>query len=116
MLKQIFFTPGPSQLYPTVSQHLQNATREQIGSISHRGKKFQMIFQEMKESLIDVLNIPPNYEIFLTSSATEIWERIIQNLIIKIQNLLESKLNENIHFINHPNWENNQSLRKQGKT
>ena len=90
MLKQIFFTPGPSQLYPTVSQHIQNATREQIGSISHRGKKFQMIFQEMKESLIDVLNIPPNYEIFLTSSATEIWERIIQNLII----------NSSHHFVN----------------
>tara|TARA_X000001036_G_scaffold132475_1_gene125297 strand:- start:1084 stop:2166 length:1083 start_codon:yes stop_codon:yes gene_type:complete len=81
MLNQLFFTPGPSQLYPSVPQHLQNAIREHIGSISHRGKKFQMIFQEMKESLTDILKIPPHYEIFVTSSATEIWERIIQNLI-----------------------------------
>ena len=83
MSNQLFFTPGPSQLYPTVTQHLNNAMRENIGSISHRGKEFQMIFQEMKELLSDVLNIPPDYEIFITSSATEIWERIIQNLITK---------------------------------
>ena len=83
MPNQLFFTPGPSQLYPTVTQHLNNAMRENIGSISHRGKEFQMIFQEMKELLSDVLNIPPDYEIFITSSATEIWERIIQNLITK---------------------------------
>ncbi len=83
MSNQLFFTPGPSQLYPTITQHLNNAMRENIGSISHRGKEFQMIFQEMKELLSDVLNIPPDYEIFITSSATEIWERIIQNLITK---------------------------------
>ena len=83
MSNQLFFTPGPSQLHPTIPQHLNNAMRENIGSISHRGKKFQMIFQEMKERLSDVLNIPLDYEIFITSSATEIWERIIQNLIIK---------------------------------
>ena len=81
MSNQLFFTPGPSQLYPTIPQHLNNAMRENIGSISHRGKEFQMIFQEMKERLSDVLNIPLDYEIFITSSATEIWERIIQNLI-----------------------------------
>ena len=90
MSNQLFFTPGPSQLYPTIPQHLNNAMRENIGSISHRGNKFQMIFQETKERLSDVLNIPPNYEIFITSSATEIWERIIQNLIS----------NNSHHFVN----------------
>ena len=90
MSNQLFFTPGPSQLYPTIPQHLNNAMRENIGSISHRGKKFQMIFQEMKERLSDVLNIPLDYEIFITSSATEIWERIIQNLIS----------NSSYHFVN----------------
>ena len=90
MSNQLFFTPGPSQLYPTVTQHLNNAMRENIGSISHRGKEFQMIFQEMKELLSDVLNIPPDYEVFITSSATEIWERIIQNLIS----------NSSHHFVN----------------
>jgi phosphoserine aminotransferase len=90
MSNQLFFTPGPSQLYPTITQHLNNAMRENIGSISHRGKEFQMIFQEMKELLSDVLNIPPDYEVFITSSATEIWERIIQNLIS----------NSSHHFVN----------------
>ena len=90
MSNQLFFTPGPSQLYPTIPQHLNNAMRENIGSISHRGKEFQMIFQETKERLSDVLDIPPDYEIFITSSATEIWERIIQNLIS----------NSSHHFVN----------------
>ncbi len=90
MSNHLFFTPGPSQLYPTIPQHLNNAMRENIGSISHRGKEFQMIFKETKERLSDVLKIPPDYEIFITSSATEIWERIIQNLIS----------NSSHHFVN----------------
>ncbi len=41
------------------------------------------IFRETRTVLSEVLNLPDGYEIFFTSSATEIWERIIQNLIVK---------------------------------
>jgi phosphoserine aminotransferase len=83
MSSKIFFTPGPSQLYHTIPQHLKNALRENIGSISHRSSAFQKLFAEMKERLKDLLSIPDEYDIFLMSSATEVWERIVQNLITK---------------------------------
>ena len=39
-MKPIFFTPGPSQLYPTCQTHVEKAFEENIPSISHRGEKF----------------------------------------------------------------------------
>lgn len=81
MSYKIYFTPGPTQLYYTVNDHMRSALRENIGSISHRGKDFQRIFQETRENLTNLLNLPDGYEIYFTSSANEVWERIIQNLI-----------------------------------
>lgn len=81
MNKQLFFTPGPSQLYHTVPFLLHKAIQENIGAISHRGNLFQDIFRETKENLRSILNLPEDYHILLMSSATEVWERIVQNLI-----------------------------------
>ena len=81
MTPKINFTPGPSQLYFTVQDHLRAAFRDGIPSLSHRSKDFEKIFTETTESLRELLNIPNNYEIVFTGSATEIWERIIQNLV-----------------------------------
>jgi phosphoserine aminotransferase len=80
-MKQIFFTPGPSELYFTVEGHIKKALAEQVPSISHRSARFQSIFQEAEENLRNLLSLPNNYHIFFTGSATEIWERIIQNLV-----------------------------------
>jgi len=73
-----FFTPGPSQLYPTVADHLQNALQEGIPSISHRSKRFEELFAECREQLKLLLSIPDGYQVFFYSSATEIWERLSQ--------------------------------------
>ncbi len=75
------FTPGPSQLYFTVEDHMRTAFREGIPSLSHRSKKFEAIFQEAFEGLQALLNLPPGYQMYFTSSATEVWERIIENLV-----------------------------------
>jgi phosphoserine aminotransferase len=80
MSNKIYFTPGPSQLFYTVSDHLKNALKEDVGSISHRSKDFKKIYQFTVERLKELLNIPNGYEIVFASSANEIWERIIQNL------------------------------------
>ncbi len=84
------FTPGPSQLYFTVEDHLRQAIRENIGSLSHRSKQFEVISKETTEGLKQLLSIPQDFHIFFTSSATEIWERSIQNLV-------EDK---SVHFVN----------------
>lgn len=74
------FTPGPSQLYFTVEDHVRKAFKENIPSISHRSKQFESISKDATEGLRQLLGIPSNFHIVFTGSATEIWERIIQNL------------------------------------
>lgn len=82
MNHKIYFTPGPSQIYYTVSDHLKSAVKEDVMCISHRSAAFQKIFESTRLSLRELLEIPDGYEIYFTSSANEVWERIIQNLVI----------------------------------
>jgi phosphoserine aminotransferase len=81
MIPKINFTPGPSQLYFTVEDHVRKAFREGIPTLSHRSKSFEAISKETTEGLRALLTIPADYHIVFTGSATEIWERIIQNLV-----------------------------------
>jgi phosphoserine aminotransferase len=80
MILKTNFTPGPSQLYMTTEDHARKAFKELIPSLSHRSKQFEDISRNATEGLRALLNIPPNFSILFTGSATEIWERIIQNL------------------------------------
>lgn len=82
-MKNIFFTPGPSQLYPTSKRHLQQALREDIPSISHRSKKFQDIYDHTVSGLKKLLSIPDTHHIFFLSSGTEAMERVIENCVDK---------------------------------
>jgi phosphoserine aminotransferase len=84
------FTPGPSQLYFTIEDHMRNAFREGIPSISHRSKKFESIYRDTVDGLRSLLNLPADYQVYFTGSATEIWERIIQNLVME----------DSYHFVN----------------
>jgi len=79
----INFTPGPSQLYFTVEDHMKVAFREGIPSLSHRSKKFTTIYKEAVDGLRELLGVPANYHLYFTGSASEIWERSIQNLVEK---------------------------------
>jgi phosphoserine aminotransferase len=75
------YTPGPSQLYFTVADHARHAFKNNIPSLSHRSKEFEKIVAFTNEQLRELLNLPADYAIFFTSSATEIWERCAENLI-----------------------------------
>ena len=80
-MKDIFFTPGPSELFFTVEDHIKNGFKNNIYSISHRSSEFKIIYEECINRLKSFLRIPQGYHIAFLSSANEIWERIIQNLI-----------------------------------
>ncbi len=80
-MKQIYFTPGPSELYPTVYGHLQAAMDAQIGSISHRSAAFRAIYQHTDEQLRVLLSIPATHDIYFTGSASEVWERVLLNCV-----------------------------------
>src|SRR6267154_1317535 len=75
------FAPGPSQLYFTVEDHMRAAFRDGIPSMAHRSKEFEAIFREATDGLKALLSIPSDFHIFFAASATEIWERSIQNLV-----------------------------------
>jgi phosphoserine aminotransferase len=81
MKHHVNFTPGPSQLFFTVADHAREAFKSGIPSLSHRSKLFEEISAETTAGIRELLNVPAGYEIYFTSSATEIWERIIQNLV-----------------------------------
>lgn len=82
-MKKIFFTVGPSQIYPTLVKHLNQAVKEDILSLSHRGTEFKKLFKETTENLKKLLNIPANYQVFFVSSALEAMERILQGCALK---------------------------------
>ena len=80
-MKNIYFTPGPSHLYPTVKQHIRQALDEDIPSLSHRSEKFHTIVKSVYDRLRDLLHIPADYQIFFVASGTEAMERILQNCV-----------------------------------
>jgi len=80
-MKNIYFTPGPSQLYPTVPYHIKVALKQEILSISHRSKQFERIFKDTVNGLRQLMNIPTSHRIFFLSSSLEAMERILQNSV-----------------------------------
>ncbi|NDC37281.1 MAG: alanine--glyoxylate aminotransferase family protein [Proteobacteria bacterium] len=74
-----YFTPGPTQLAPIVPALLEQALAKDICSISHRSKEFEAIFRRATEGIRTLLSLPPSHQVFFLASATEGWERIIQN-------------------------------------
>ena len=90
MTNKVFFTPGPSELYPTVPQHMQAAMAQKIGSISHRSQQFKDIYSHAEKGLRTLLQLPDHYEILFVASANEVWERAIQNTVTQ----------ESFHLVN----------------
>jgi phosphoserine aminotransferase len=80
-MKNIYFTAGPAELHPKFEDFIHQAIDEQIGSISHRSGQFRKIYQHCVENLRVLMNIPDSSGIFFTGSASEVWERILLNLV-----------------------------------
>ena len=82
-MKKIYFTPGPTQIYPQVQLHIEEAIKSGICSISHRGRDFGEIFENTTGLIKKLLGIPDYFHIFFLGSATEAMERIIENCVEK---------------------------------
>lgn len=87
---KIYFTPGPSQLYPKVKNYIEQALKEDILSISHRSRRFEEIFFGIQTGLQKLMGIPNDFHIVFTSSGTECMERALENTTKKYSH----------HFIN----------------
>ncbi len=77
------FYPGPSKVYSKVAEYMQDAFDKGVVSINHRSPEFIEISKNTIKLLKEKLNIPENYTIFYTSSATECWEIIAQSMVSK---------------------------------
>jgi phosphoserine aminotransferase len=75
------FFPGPSRVYPQIANFMQDAYNQGILSISHRSETFNAMSEKTIGLLKAKLNIPADYTVFYTSSATECWEIITQSLV-----------------------------------
>ena len=77
----ISFYPGPSRVHDEIPTYVKEAARLGIMSMNHRSPEFVAMSKKTIELLKKKLNIPKEYTIFFTSSATECWEIIAQSWI-----------------------------------
>jgi len=77
----ISFYPGPSRVHDEIPKYVKDAAKLGIMGINHRSEEFVAISKKTIALFKQKLNIPKNYTIFFTSSATECWEIIAQSWI-----------------------------------
>ena len=83
----ISFYPGPSKVVDALPRYMQDAWQEGILSVNHRSQEFMQVSTASLRLLHEKLNIPDNYKILFTSSATESWEVIAQSILGKAKSL-----------------------------
>ncbi|HMG88698.1 MAG TPA: aminotransferase class V-fold PLP-dependent enzyme [Chryseolinea sp.] len=77
----ISFYPGPSRVHDEIPAYVKDAFKKGIMSINHRSDDFVEISKRTITLLHEKLNIPNDYTVFFTSSATECWEIIAQSVV-----------------------------------
>ncbi|RNI23490.1 aminotransferase class V-fold PLP-dependent enzyme [Rufibacter latericius] len=102
-MASVYFTPGPAQLYPTVAGHLQNALDQQVFSQSHRSQAFKDLYKRADAGLRALFQLPADYSIYFTGSATEIWERSLQSLTAQnTYHLVNGSFSKK--YLDHAKW------------
>lgn len=80
-MKKVFFTPGPTELYPEMNKYFQDAIDTNVCSINHRSVEFMDLYKSVVDSMKQLMNIPEDHSIFFLSSATECMDRIVHNCV-----------------------------------
>jgi phosphoserine aminotransferase len=77
----INFYPGPSKIYPSIEKILVKCYKSGILEHNHRSEPFMNLLMQTIVIFKEKMNIPTNYEVFFTSSATECWEIVAQSFL-----------------------------------
>jgi phosphoserine aminotransferase len=77
----ISFYPGPSRVHDEIPGYVKDAHKLGMLSINHRSDDFVKMSEKTIRLLKQRLDIPKNYTVFYTTSATECWEIIAQSVI-----------------------------------
>ena len=75
------FYPGPSKLYPQVKNILTQAFDSGMLSCNHRSAEGMQLITDALSITKKHLNVPADYHLYFTSSATECWEIVAQSLL-----------------------------------
>jgi phosphoserine aminotransferase len=75
------FYPGPSRLYPSIENYSIEAFKSGILEKNHRSNAFMSMMENTIEIFKSKQNIPADYHVFFTSSATECWEITAQSVL-----------------------------------
>lgn len=75
----ISFYPGPSKVYSQSLDFIQEAYELGFPSYNHRSSIFMNVYQDIQSLIKDRWDLPEDYHIAFTSSATESWEIFIQS-------------------------------------
>ena len=89
-MKDIYLTPGPTELYPLVPEFIKEALAQRIPSISHRSSQFEKIYSSAADAVRRLLGASDSFHVFFLGSATEAMERLVQNCSAK----------HSFHFVN----------------
>ncbi|HYG03297.1 MAG TPA: aminotransferase class V-fold PLP-dependent enzyme [Chryseosolibacter sp.] len=79
----ISFYPGPSKVHESIPDYVKDAYKKGVLSINHRSESFTDISQKTIRLLKQKLDIPEDFTVLFTSSATECWEIIGQSLVTR---------------------------------
>ena len=77
----ITFAPGPSKVYDALPAYLQDAYVQGILSANHRSAVFMNLYRDTEQLFREKLQVPADFTLLFTSSATEGWEIISQSLV-----------------------------------
>lgn len=77
----ISFYPGPSRVHDEIPDYVHDAYKDGVLSINHRSEEFMRMSERTIRLLKSRLEIPHDYTVFYTSSATECWEIVAQSVI-----------------------------------
>jgi phosphoserine aminotransferase len=82
-MKNLYLAPGPTKVHPELMTWLADADADGVFSKSHRSTWFEAIVASVQSNLRTLLDIPEDYAIAFTTSATEVWERAIESCVEK---------------------------------
>lgn len=110
------FNVWPSVLYQWVSDFISDISKEELLITPHRSPKFSEIYKDTEKAFKNLWDIPDNYKLFFTYSATDamdvVLSWIVDNEIYHTDNWTFGKL-----FINASKylWKNVKVLEKDGR-
>jgi len=82
-MENLTLNVGPSKLSPETKADIKRAVDENLLEISHRSPQFAKISEQAVESLRQLFQIPEDWHILFTSSATEAMELALRSTVEK---------------------------------